>query len=112
MAGRLFRPLKAMNKKALVNLNARAFTHYPIDDVMFGLTDDQRQLRETVFNFCQKELSPHAQDIDKNNNFPQMREFWKKLGDMGLLGITASSEYGGSDMGYFDHVIAYEELSR
>ena len=90
----------------------RNFTHYPIDDLNFGLTDEQRQLRETVFNFCQKELAPHADAIDKDNNFPQLREFWKKLGDLGLLGITADSAYGGSDMGYFDHVIAMEELSR
>lgn len=90
----------------------RTLTHYPIDDNIFGLTQEEKQLRETVFNFCQKELAPHADAIDKNNNFPQAREFWKKLGDLGLLGITASSEYGGSDMGYFDHCIAMEEISR
>lgn len=94
------------------NMVTRSLSHYPIDDIMFGLTDEQRQLRETVFNFCQKELSPRAEEIDKTNSFPQMREFWKKLGDMGLLGITASSQYGGSEMGYFDHILAYEELSR
>ena len=48
-------------------------THYPIDDVMFGLSDEQKQLRETVFNFCQKELAPKAYQIDKDNNFPEMR---------------------------------------
>jgi len=96
----------------LTRKSCRTFTHYPIDDVNFGLTDEQRQLRETIFNFCQKELAPHADAIDKDNNFPQLREFWKKLGDLGLLGITADSAYGGSDMGYFDHVIAMEELSR
>ncbi len=90
----------------------RCLSHYPVDDVMFGLSDDQRALRETVFNFCQKELAPHAQEIDAKNNFDQMRSFWRKLGDLGLLGVTASSEYGGSDMGYFDHIIAYEEISR
>ena len=71
-----------------------------------------RQLRETVFNFCQKELAPHAEAIDKANNFPQMREFWRKLGDMGLLGITASPDFGGSGMGYLDHCIVMEEMSR
>ena len=96
----------------LTRKSCRTFTYYPIDDVNFGLTDEQRQLRETVFNFCQKELAPHADAIDRDNNFPQLREFWKKLGDLGLLGITADSAYGGSDMGYFDHVIAMEELSR
>jgi len=87
-------------------------THYPIDDRVNGLTDDQKQLRETLFGFCQKELAPHAEAIDKNNDFPGQREFWRKLGEMGLLGITASPDYGGSGMGYLDHVIAMEELSR
>ena len=87
-------------------------THYPIDDIVNGLTEDQKQLRESLFNFCQKELAPHADKIDKDNDFPQMREFWRKLGDRGLLGITASPDYGGSGMGYLDHVIAMEELSR
>jgi isovaleryl-CoA dehydrogenase len=91
---------------------SRTLTHYPVDDVMFGLSEDQRALRETVFNFCQKELAPLAQEIDAKNNFEEIRPFWRKLGNLGLLGVTASSKYGGSDMGYFDHVIANEELSR
>ena len=59
-----------------------------------------------------QELAPHAEAIDKTNGFPQMREFWKQLGSMGLLGITAEAKYGGSEMGYFDHVLAMEEISR
>ena len=96
----------------LSKISLRSLTHYPIDDMISGLDDDRRQLRETVFNFCQKELAPKADEIDRNNNFPEMREFWKKLGDMGLLGITAAEEYGGASMGYLDHCIAMEELSR
>jgi len=93
-------------------VSSRTLTHYPIDDTISGLTEDQQQLRETVFNFCNKELAPHAEAIDKADDFPQRREFWKKLGDMGLLGITASSDFGGSDMGYLDHLVAMEEISR
>jgi len=104
--------LRLSSKLAPVSASSRNLSHYPIDDVCSGLTDEQRALRETVFNFCQKELAPLAQEIDQKNNFDDMRPFWRKLGDLGLLGITASSKYGGSDMGYLDHVVAYEELSR
>ncbi len=69
-------------------------------------------LRETVFNFCQKELAPVAADIDRQNDFSGLRKFWRQLGDLGLLGITADPKYGGSGMGFLDHIVAYEEISR
>ncbi|XP_065164880.1 isovaleryl-CoA dehydrogenase, mitochondrial [Atheta coriaria] len=90
----------------------KSLSHYPIDDDIFGLTDEQKQLRESVFNFAQKELAPHAQEIDRLNNFSGLREFWKKLGSLGTLGITINSKYGGSDGQYLDHCIIMEELSR
>lgn len=67
-------------------------------------------LRNTIYQFAQKEIAPLAETIDKSNQFPQ--NLWKKLGDLGVLGITVSSEYGGANMGYLAHVIAMEELSR
>jgi len=70
------------------------------------------QLRETAFQFFQKELAPYAQEIDKNNEFKQLRKFWKQLGDMGFLGITAKSEYQGTDGGYLDQIVIMEEMSR
>lgn len=79
---------------------------------MFGLSEEEQQLRKTVFDFAQKELAPKAGEIDRENTFVGMREFWKKMGHLGLLGITADPEYGGSGMGYFDHCIVMEELSR
>ena len=62
-------------------------SHYPVDDALMGLTEEQSRLRETVFKFCQKELAPHAQRIDKTDEFDRRKEFWTKLGQMGLLGM-------------------------
>ncbi|UYV67147.1 hypothetical protein LAZ67_4004082 [Cordylochernes scorpioides] len=70
------------------------------------------QLRQAVFDFSQKEIKPYVQETDKNDKFPDIKGLWKKLGSMGLLGITAPVEYGGSALGYMEHVLAMEELSR
>ncbi|KAJ8399489.1 hypothetical protein AAFF_G00412010 [Aldrovandia affinis] len=83
-----------------------------VDDVVNGLTDEQIQLRQTVQRFCQEQLAPYADEIDKSNEFKGMREFWRKMGDLGVLGITAPVELGGSGLGYLDHVIVMEEMSR
>jgi len=83
-----------------------------IDDDLYGLTEDQKELRQTVYDFCQKELTPFADQIDKDNGWDQLREFWKKLGHMGLHGITVPEKDGGLGLGYFEHVIAMEEISR
>ncbi|XP_073951672.1 isovaleryl-CoA dehydrogenase, mitochondrial [Choristoneura fumiferana] len=90
----------------------RCMSHYPIDEHVFGLSSEQQQLRQSVFDFAQKELAPKANEIDKENNFPEFREFWKKLGNLGLLGITASPDYGGTGGKYSDHCIIMEEISR
>ncbi len=67
-------------------------------------------LRNTVNQFAQQEIAPHAAQIDADNAFPNA--LWPKLGKMGLLGVTISEEYGGANMGYLAHVIAMEEISR
>jgi isovaleryl-CoA dehydrogenase len=67
-------------------------------------------LRASVRAFVEQELAPRAGEIDRSNQFPM--DLWKKLGDMGLLGITVEEEYGGSSMGYLAHVVAMEEISR
>uniref|UniRef100_A0AAY4C2K1 Isovaleryl-CoA dehydrogenase, mitochondrial n=1 Tax=Denticeps clupeoides TaxID=299321 RepID=A0AAY4C2K1_9TELE len=84
----------------------------PVDDVVNGLTEDQRQLRQSVQRFFQEKLAPYADEIDKTNEFKGQRKYWKEMGEMGLLGITAPVEYGGSGLGYLDHVIVMEEMSR
>ncbi|XP_062908979.1 isovaleryl-CoA dehydrogenase, mitochondrial [Mobula hypostoma] len=83
-----------------------------IDDVVNGLTEEQRQLRQMVQKFCQDHLVPKAQEIDQKNDFPELREFWKRLGGLGVLGITAPVEYGGTGGGYLDHVLVMEEITR
>ncbi len=74
------------------------------------LDDTASLLKDSVAQFAQREIAPRAQIIDQTNEFP--RDLWPKLGEMGLLGVTVSESYGGSQMGYLEHVIAMEEISR
>ncbi len=82
--------------------------HYPT--LNFGHSEDIDMLRSEVSKFAQNEIAPLAEQVDEDNEFPN--DMWQKLGEMGLLGITVSEEYGGADMGYLAHVIAVEEISR
>jgi isovaleryl-CoA dehydrogenase len=76
----------------------------------FDLGEDIDMLRDAVWTFAQKEILPRAAEIDRVNEFPA--DLWKKFGDMGLLGMTAGEEYGGTAMGYLAHMVAMEEISR
>src|SRR5512133_2430086 len=67
-------------------------------------------LRDTVRDFSRKEIAPRAADVDRKNEFPA--DLWKKLGDLGVLGLTVSEEYGGTPVGYLAHMVAMEEISR
>ena len=75
-----------------------------------GLGEDLDMLRDLVFKFAQAEITPRAAEIDKNNEFPA--DLWRKMGDLGILGVTVTEEFGGSNMGYLAHVVAMEEISR
>ncbi|UCD69239.1 MAG: isovaleryl-CoA dehydrogenase [Betaproteobacteria bacterium] len=76
----------------------------------FGLGEDIDMLREAVKAFASEQIAPRAAQIDRSNEFPM--DLWRKLGELGLLGITLEEEYGGSNMGYLAHVVAVEEISR
>ena len=82
----------------------------PLPGLNFNLGEIADMLRESVSGFARDEIAPHAADIDRNNEFP--RELWRKMGDLGVLGITVEEEYGGAGMGYLEHVVAMEEISR
>jgi isovaleryl-CoA dehydrogenase len=76
----------------------------------FDLGEDVDMLRDTVRDFAASEIAPRAAEIDSANQFPA--DLWRKLGSLGLLGITVGEEYGGTSMGYLAHIVAMEEISR
>lgn len=76
----------------------------------FQLGEDVDALREAVHHFAQAEIAPRAADIDHHDQFPM--DLWRKMGDLGVLGITVPEAYGGANMGYLAHMVAMEEISR
>jgi isovaleryl-CoA dehydrogenase len=76
----------------------------------FMLGDDIEALRDAVHAFAQAEIAPRAAEIDRTDQFPM--DLWRKMGELGVLGITVPEEYGGAGMGYLAHMIAMEEISR
>ena len=76
----------------------------------FDLGETADAIRQSVFDFSQQEIAPRAAEIDRDNEFP--RDLWPKMGALGLHGLTVEEEYGGSGLGYLEHCIAMEEVSR
>src|SRR5437868_8880687 len=76
----------------------------------FGLGETADALRDQVQRFAAAEVAPIAAELDKTDRFP--RELWPRMGELGLHGITVEEEYGGSGLGYLEHVVAMEEVSR
>jgi isovaleryl-CoA dehydrogenase len=79
-------------------------------DLNFDLGETADLLRDTVASFAANEIAPLAEEIDRTNTFP--RALWPKLGELGLHGITVEEEFGGSGLGYLEHCVAMEEVSR
>jgi isovaleryl-CoA dehydrogenase len=76
----------------------------------FDLGETADAIRESVMSFSAVEIAPRAAEIDRSNQFPM--DLWRKLGDLGVLGVTVPEEYGGAGLGYLEHTIAMEEISR
>ena len=86
---------------------ARSFSTH---DAVGNLTSEQQEFREAVRKWAEAEVAPLAADIDRNNAFPS--QLWRAMGEMGFLGVTAPAEYGGSGLGYLEHLLVVEEISR
>jgi isovaleryl-CoA dehydrogenase len=76
----------------------------------FDLGETAKMLRDSVRSFSDDHIAPRADEIDRTNQFP--RDLWPKLGELGVLGITVEEEYGGTGLGYLEHCVAMEEISR
>src|SRR6266540_1456632 len=92
------------------NLPAGAVPAIELPGLRFRLGEEIDMLRASVRGFAAAEVAPRAAAIDRSNQFPM--DLWKKMGALGLLGITAEEEYGGTMMGYAAHIVAMEEISR
>src|SRR5690349_2822287 len=81
-----------------------------VNDIGIRVSEELDLLRDTVRRFAEAEIAPRAREMDEKAEFPA--DLWRKLGELGLLGITVPNEYGGAGMSYRAHVIAMEEISR
>ena len=80
------------------------------EDLNFDLGETANMIRETVKSFSDNEIAPRAAEIDKKNDFPS--DLWEKMGKLGILGVTVEEKWGRSGLGYLEHIVVVEELSR
>src|SRR5207253_1143539 len=98
---------RSRTREEVIVMPAGSNTRYNLN---FDLGETVDMLRETLQAFAQNEIAPRAGEADERAEFPH--DLWRKMGDLGLLGITVEEEYGGTDMGYLAHVVSMEEISR
>ena len=84
--------------------------HNRFSSLDFDLGETADMMRDQVADFAAREIAPRAADIDRSNQFPE--DLWQKMGELGVLGVTVEPEFGGAGMGYLEHVVAMEEISR
>lgn len=101
-----FKQLKSMTQMRQATFATSQSQFYDI----LCMDETRSDLREMVEKFATEECEPIADEMDKTMNFP--RDMWPKLGDMGLLGITVEEEFGGAGLGYYEHCLVVEELSK
>src|SRR5215813_11366736 len=102
-----------INRSATVDCKPGKAGPMRVNDIRgfdFGLGETADMLRDSVRDFAAEKIAPRAEEIDRSNHFP--RDLWPELGSLGLLGLTVEEEWGGSGMGYLEHVVAMEEISR
>ncbi|TMW85967.1 isovaleryl-CoA dehydrogenase, mitochondrial [Solanum lycopersicum] len=99
-------------KSALFRIRNQQKPQFAAFSTSLLFDDTQKQFKESVAQFAQENIAPHAEKIDRTNYFPQDVNLWKLMGDFNLLGITVPEEYGGLGLGYLYHCIAMEEISR
>lgn len=99
--------LKQKSVARLTSMSVRNMSKY---DNIIQMDDIQESMKEMARNFCKEEIEPFAEQIDKEDKFDPA--LWRKMGDQGLLGITAPEEYGGAGLGYTEHCLVSEEISR
>ena len=97
------------NKKSnyISQFTKRSITKY---DSVIAMNEVQESMKEMARNFSQEHIAPQADQIDKDDFFD--RSIWRKMGSQGFLGITVPEEYGGAGLGYFEHCLVAEEISR
>ncbi|KAL3579707.1 hypothetical protein D5086_017542 [Populus alba] len=100
------------NKKKLPQPPPPSASSFSTASTSFLFDDTQLQFKESVSQFAQENIAPHASTIDQSNYFPKEVNLWKLMGDFNLHGITAPEEYGGLGLGYLYHCVAMEEISR